>query len=95
MKRIFLLQYFIVLISFLIDRSHAPRPRVTEQLDFGYHSYVDIISILNQFKKRFPDKVHLYDIGNSTQGRMLPVIAIADSYPMEHRVLRPEVKYIG
>ena len=83
--------YFPLLISLIALLTSS----LSAELEFVYHDYSAIISTLSLFKQKFPNKVHLYSIGNTTQERSLLVIAIADSHPEKHILLRPEVKYIG
>ena len=68
---------------------------ISSELDYGYHSYTSIVATLNDFQKNFPNKVYLYSIGKSVKNRDLLVIAIADTNPNQHVILRPEVKYNG
>ena len=88
MKKKYFLIFFCTIASLFSGKSFG-------ELDFDYHDYSNIVSTLYAFKQKFPDKVHIYSIGNSTQDRELLVIAIADTEPAYHHLLRPEVKYIG
>jgi hypothetical protein len=51
--------------------------------------------LLQKISKDYPNQTHLYSIGQSVEGRELWVIALAQSNPDKHVVLRPEAKYIG
>lgn len=62
---------------------------------FTYHNYNDLTKLMNDYASKFPTKTYLYSIGKSVQGRDLWVLAIADTNPSQHVLLRPEVKYIG
>ena len=64
-------------------------------LDFGYHKYDSLTSILKNYSQNYPNKVYLYSIGKSVLNRDLWVLALADSNPDKHVSLRPEAKYIG
>ena len=88
MKKKYFLLCLIAIVGLFSGKSNG-------ELDFEYHNYQSIVSSLYSFKQRFPDKVHIYSIGNTTQNRPLLVIAIADTQPAYHKLLRPEVKYIG
>jgi carboxypeptidase M len=63
--------------------------------NYSYHNYNALTALLNQYAVRFPNKTHLYSAGKSVQGRELWILALADSQPDRHIILRPDVKYIG
>lgn len=60
-----------------------------------YHSHEEITNFLKNLSVNYPNKTHLYSIGKSTKGKDLWVLALANSKPNEHRLLRPEVKYVA
>jgi carboxypeptidase M/carboxypeptidase D len=62
---------------------------------FGNHDYDSISALLNRYALKYPDKTFLYSIGKSVLDREMWVLAIADSNPHKHILLRPEVKLIG
>lgn len=61
----------------------------------AYTTYEELVSDLNELTTKHPNKTHLYSIGKSVEGRDLWVLAIANSEPSSHQLLRPEVKLIG
>jgi carboxypeptidase M len=65
------------------------------QLEFIYHNYEHLTNILKSYASNYPTKAYLYTIGKSVQKRELWVLALADSNPDKHILLRPEAKYIG
>lgn len=64
-------------------------------LDFNYHNYTQLTSILQSYAIKYPTKTYLYSIGQSFEKRELWVLAICNDKPNVHMSLRPEVKYIG
>jgi len=64
-------------------------------MDFGYHDYVSLTTLLQKYARDFPTKAHLYSAGKSVENRELWVIALADSKPDEYVSMRPEAKYVG
>lgn len=64
-------------------------------VDFVYHNYNQLVSLLRDYSSRFPNKTHLYSVGKSALGRDLWVLALSDRNPDRHELLRPEAKYIG
>jgi hypothetical protein len=62
------------------------------ELDFDYHNYESLTSILKNYSKIYPTKTYLYSIGSSVQNRSLWVIAISDRNPDKHIILRPGKK---
>lgn len=64
-------------------------------LKYKYHNYNELSKLLKLYASTYPNKCHLYSIGRSVEGRELWVMAIADSEPGKHRLLRPEIKYVG
>jgi murein tripeptide amidase MpaA len=83
-RRLLLLQ----IVYLLINLSRG-------EFDYSYHDYATFTAQLKAYSVRFPTKTYLYSIGKSVQGRDLWVMAIADSQPEAHLILRPEAKYIG
>jgi hypothetical protein len=61
----------------------------------AYTTYEELVTDLNELTTKHPNKTHLYSIGKSVEGRDLWVLAIANSEPSSHQLLRPEVKLIG
>jgi carboxypeptidase M len=68
---------------------------VNSLIDFKYHNYVELTSLLKSYANKFPNQTHLYSIGKSVQGRELWAMAIAHSQPHQNVLLRPEAKYVG
>lgn len=64
-------------------------------LEYDYHSYDEYTQLLTDYANKYPNKTHLYSIGKSVMGRELWVLAVSDSEPDRHVVLRPDVKYIA
>lgn len=62
---------------------------------FEYHNYTQFTKFLKDLTVKYPTKTYLYSIGKSIEGRDLWVMAIADSNPDKHIILRPEAKFIG
>lgn len=80
---------FIILITVTTMSSRC------DMAKYEYHNYVQLTKLLKNFAAKYPTKTHLYSIGKSVKGRNLWVMAIADSHPDKHEILRPEAKYIG
>ena len=55
---IFKLNLFIVLLA-TFDKSDA----LMANLDFGYHNYASLTSILQSYAANYPTKTYLYSIG--------------------------------
>lgn len=64
-------------------------------LKYKYHNYNELTKFLKLYAATYPNKCHLYSIGRSVESRELWVMAIADGEPDKHRLLRPEIKYVG
>ena len=64
-------------------------------LDYIYHDYNKLSSILREFAQKYPNKAYLYSIGKTVENRDIWVIAVAGKQPDKHLPLRPELKYIG
>ncbi len=90
--QIFYILAFFITLQQLIYQSNSQE---IQTLDFNYHNYVQITSILKNFSIKFPNQTYLYSIGQSVQGRELWVLAISGTEPSVHLKLRPDVKYIG
>lgn len=60
-----------------------------------YQDYETLSKNLKHFAELYPNKTHLYSIGKTVENREIWVMAIANSHPDHHVILRPEVKYIG
>lgn len=61
----------------------------------GYQTYDQVVTQLKKHASDHPKRTYLYSIGKSVQGRDLWVMAIANSQPDTHVVLRPEVSFTG
>ncbi|XP_013779731.1 carboxypeptidase M-like [Limulus polyphemus] len=64
------------------------------QVDYKYHRYDDMTTLLMKMTKTFPKMAKLYSIGRSVEGRELWVILLS-STPNERPLLKPNVKYIA
>ena len=64
-------------------------------INFVYHAHINMTIYLQELVERYPNKVHLYSIGFSTQGRDLWAVALSSQTPNLHEVLKPEVKIVG
>ncbi|CAM9875048.1 unnamed protein product [Lampetra fluviatilis] len=63
-------------------------------LDSGYRSNADIERYLKEVNGKFPNITHVYNIGRSSQGVTLWVIAIG-KHPQKHTIGIPEFRYVG
>ncbi|VDK41725.1 unnamed protein product [Anisakis simplex] len=59
-----------------------------------YHDQAALESKLIQINAKCPEFTRTYSIGESVQGRALVVIEFSTT-PQHHRLLKPEVKYVG
>ncbi|CAF0961940.1 unnamed protein product [Rotaria sordida] len=84
---IFKIQLNFLIISILIYKNYA--------IDYRYHNYSEMTSILQDLAFRYPTKASLVEIGKSQGGRSLWAMTLSAYAPNEHILLRPEVKYIG
>jgi len=64
-------------------------------MEYRYHNYTEMTSILQNFASQYPTKASLVEVGKSYGGKSLWAIALSASFPDKHVFLRPEVKYIG
>lgn len=80
-----ILVFYVILLSACLANS----------LDYVYHNYEQLTSILKDYSVKYPTKTYLYSIGKSVQNRELWVLAISASQPESHVLLRPEVKLVG
>jgi hypothetical protein len=57
-------------LSFIIFVALAHRTHQQEvfNLDFKYHNYAQITSLLKNYSSSFPTKTYLYSIGKNVQG---------------------------
>ncbi|RNA12428.1 carboxypeptidase D [Brachionus plicatilis] len=67
----------------------------TKAFSHKYHSHEEITSLLKDLSEKNPNNTYLYSIGKSVKGKDLWVLALADSKPDNHVLLRPEVKYVA
>lgn len=68
---------------------------IMSAVPFQYHNHEQLTTFLKDLAAKYPTKTYLYSIGKTVQNRDLWVMAIADSNPQKHVILRPEAKYIG
>jgi hypothetical protein len=61
----------------------------------AYHNYDQLEQTLTELASKYPQKSHLYSIGQSGQKRDIWVLAIANEHPTSHIDLRPEVKLVA
>ncbi len=64
-------------------------------MEYRYHNYTEMTSILQNLASQYPTKASLVEIGKSEAGRSLWAMALSAYDPDQHVLLRPEVKYIG
>lgn len=67
----------------------------SSSVDYVYHNYERLSSILKDYSVKYPTKTFLYSIGKSVEKRDLWVMAISANQPQTHLTLRPEVKVVG
>ena len=77
----------LIITSMLISHGFAA-------INFTYHHYPEMISLMRQMNNKYPAITHLYSIGKSVQGRDLMVMAIGEP-ANRHTPGRPEFKYVG
>ncbi|KFM74875.1 Carboxypeptidase M, partial [Stegodyphus mimosarum] len=82
-----------LIISCLMVAWVLPLTQTTD-IDFVYHNYQSMTSVLHQLANEYPQLTKLYSIGKSTQGRELWVILVT-SDPQEEPLLKPNVKYVA
>lgn len=63
-------------------------------VDFNYHDYNRMTSLLKSMNDTYPDLVQLYSIGKSVQGRELWVMLVSRN-PRTNPLLKPNVKYVA
>ena len=66
-----------------------------EAMEYRYHNYTEMTSILQSLASQYPTKASLVEVGKSEAGRSLWAMALSAYDPDQHVLLRPEVKYIG
>ncbi|CAF4188623.1 unnamed protein product, partial [Rotaria sp. Silwood2] len=66
-----------------------------DAIEYRYHNYSEMTSILQDLASRYSTKASLVEIGKSQKGRSLWAMALSAYAPNQHILLRPEVKYIG
>ncbi|XP_055012395.1 carboxypeptidase Z-like [Boleophthalmus pectinirostris] len=64
------------------------------KMQFSYHSYTQMTTILKRTEERCPHIAKTYSIGQSIEGRDLLVIEFSNN-PGQHELLEPEMKYVG
>ena len=83
----------------------------SEAMEYRYHNYTEMTSILQNLAAQYPTKASLVEVGKSEAGRPMKIIsdnrqwyhigkslwamALSAYAPDQHILLRPEVKYIG
>ncbi|XP_061565606.1 carboxypeptidase Z-like isoform X1 [Cololabis saira] len=77
-----------------LQGTEVPPAESETSIQFKHHSNAQMISILKKTEERCPDIARTYSIGRSLEGRDLLVIEFSNN-PGEHKLLEPEVKYIG
>ena len=85
------MQKFALIILFLLKYIFE----IESTLPYGYYDYHELTEILHNYANVYPDKAHLYTIGQTVKGRELWVLALSGTKPNESVPLRPEGKYIG
>ncbi|CAF3814095.1 unnamed protein product [Rotaria sp. Silwood1] len=83
----FKIQLSLLIISIVLYKNDA--------IDYRYHNYSEMTSILQDLASRYPSKASLVEIGKSQGGKSLLAMALSAYAPNQHVLLRPEVKYIG
>ncbi|XP_075711125.1 carboxypeptidase M isoform X2 [Rhinoderma darwinii] len=69
-------------------------PLFAQSLDFSYHNFGQLETILKDFNSRYPTITYLHSIGKSVEGRNLWVLVVG-KYPNTHTVGIPEFKYVA
>lgn len=77
-----------------VDTGHH-QPREPAKIEFTYHDYDAMTSLLKNVSATFPDLVRLYTIGTSVQGRQLWVALVSATRNNHDQSLRPNIKLIA
>ncbi|XP_076332495.1 carboxypeptidase D-like isoform X1 [Tachypleus tridentatus] len=83
---------FLIFYSIVLMCEVSEQQRI--QVDYRYHRYNDMTTLLMKMTQIFPKMAKLYSIGRSIEGRELWVILLS-STPNERPLLKPNVKYIA
>lgn len=78
----------VVFHAFFLTSSYAA------EVDFSYHRYPQMTSLLQDMARQHPDLTRLYSIGKSLQGRELWVMLVTND-PLDEPILKPNVKYVA
>ncbi|XP_054722624.1 carboxypeptidase D-like isoform X2 [Uloborus diversus] len=70
------------------------QPVSAVEIDFTYHNFPRMTSILQQIASQYPEYTKLYSIGKSVQGRELWVMLVTND-PNNEPLLKPNVKYVA
>ena len=84
---------FCVLLLPLLLRG-APLVKRLESVHFKHHNNEEMVNVMTDYAKNFPQITRLYSIGQTEEGRELMVMEISDN-PGVHEPGEPEFKYIG
>ncbi|XP_076337200.1 carboxypeptidase D-like isoform X1 [Tachypleus tridentatus] len=82
-----------LLSALVILACETSEPKLID-VDYKYHRYNDMTTLLQNITNSFPEFAKLYSIGLSVERRELWVILLS-STPNERPLLKPNVKYIG
>ena len=77
-----------------VDLPVAAGSTPIEPKEFVHHGHSALLHVLTSIHNSFPHLTRLYSIGQSVQGRTLPVLEITDN-PGVHEAGEPEMKYIA
>ncbi|KAF8370770.1 egl-21 [Pristionchus pacificus] len=83
----------VVLVVVGLLLAISPLSSATDEWS-SYHTHEQLTRKLIDINEKCPDVSHLYTIGKSVEGRDLVVIHFSTT-PMDHDILKPEMKYVG
>ncbi|XP_073411601.1 carboxypeptidase M isoform X3 [Dendrobates tinctorius] len=69
-------------------------PLSAQTLDFSYHHFGQLETVLKDFNSKYPTITYLHSIGKSVEGRDLWVLVVG-KYPKKHTIGIPEFKYVA
>lgn len=89
-----MLKIFLILILAGLAASSRRPDQVRDSLLAKYHTYDDLVTLLNSFQSRYPNISRVFSIGQSTEKRELLVFQITD-HVNRTEPGEPMFKYVG
>lgn len=87
--------YFYVIFLFFMIKNKVCSNN-TYIVKFKYHRYDSLFKTVKKLQSSVCSGIsYVYSIGKSVKGRHLLVMALSETNPQNHTILKPEFKYVG